>query len=154
MYIAQPVALRSATGANLTFGSNLRSLDGRVQTFSVGNRSYVASAWSVLKSESASYRTTYTYSLTASFNGTGQSSTQTQCIATSLRAGDEMVTAFSLPDGVALPTTVSVAGEYFSDQPYALSLGPLPLENIRLQRVGHVSLLTLSGEDRIILRRM
>lgn len=154
MYIAQPVAMLPATGANLTFGNNLRSLDGRVQTFSAGNRSYVTSAWSVLKSESASYRTTYTYSLTASFNGTGQSSTQTQCIATSLRAGDEMVAAFSLPTNASLPTTVSVTGEYFSDQPYALSLGPLPLENIRLQRVGHVSLLTLSGENRIILRRM
>lgn len=153
MYIARPVTLPTATGANLTFGNDLRSLDGRIQTLSAGNRTYMASAWSVLKSESASYRTTYTYSLSASLDGTSLPSTQTQCIATSLRAGDEMVAAFSLPANASLPATVSVAAQFFSDQPYALSLGPIPLENIRLQRVQDIALLTLSGENRIILRR-
>jgi 4-amino-4-deoxy-L-arabinose transferase-like glycosyltransferase len=154
MYIAQPNVLPSATGANLTFGNNLRSLDGRVQVVSADNRTFMASAWGVLKPESASYRTTYTYTLTASFVGGSLPSTQTQCIATSLRTGDEIVAAFSLPANTGVPTAVSVAAQYFIDQPYALSLGPIPLENIRLQRVGDTSLLTRSGANRITLQGM
>ncbi len=151
MYIAQPNQVSTATSAALTFGTDLRSLDGRAQAVSAGNRTFLASAWSVLKPESASYRTTYTYALTASFDGEGLPSTQSQCIVTSIRAGDELLPAFSLPSAAA-PPTVGVAAQFYSDQPYALSLGPVQLENIRLQRVRHVTLLTLSGATRITLR--
>jgi hypothetical protein len=151
LYIVQPAGAPLAGGANLTFANELRSLDGRLQRIDASNGTYLTAWWSILKSEPAAYRTTYTYTFSASLSGGAAQAIQSQCVLTAVRAGDELVVAFPIHANIGTPPTASVAAQFFSDRPSDLGLGPIRLETIINERVQHSVLQTASGGQRIML---
>jgi hypothetical protein len=151
LYIVQPAAAPLAGGTNLTFANELRSLDGRLQRVDASNGTFLTAWWSILKSEPAVYRTTYTYAFSASVGGGSAQTIQSQCVLTAIRAGDELVVAFPIHANVGTPSSVSVAAQFYSDQPADLGLGPIRLETDIIERAQHSVLQTASGGPSIIL---
>lgn len=139
------------------FVNNLRLLDGSARPISFENYQLLASRWSVMRSEPPNYRTTYNYLLSASFNGADnngqitQSSTKSDCTATALRAGDQLIAAFGLPMASSLPVSLTIKGWYFTTTAFNLSYGPFVFETIRDQSSALITLRTAEGADSIAM---
>lgn len=158
LYIVQPAQSPLAGGADLTFARELRSLDRRLQRIDVNGKTFMAAGWSLLKSEPASYRTTYSYAFSATLSGGAVSGAGTaqvvesQCTLSAIRAGDELVVAFPLHATAPAPASASIAAQFSSDRPHDLALGPLHLESFASERVLHAALQTANGGQTITLR--
>ncbi len=155
LYIVESAPSPLAGGANLTFTHELQSLDGQLQHIDVSDESFITAWWSLLKSEPAAYRTTYTFSFSASpIGGTGLGAQveESQCTFTAIRSGDELVVAFPLRATVAIQSSANIAARFYSSRPRDLALGPLHLESFASERVQDTVLHSANGGQNIPLR--
>ena len=153
LYIVQGRQTSSAATLNQIFLQHLQLLDSHAQLLSYNHSSLLATRWQVLHSAPPAYRTLYNYAVTASPNGNGSAGqpVQSLCSATSLRAGEQLIVTFSLPQNGAMPMSLSIAATFYTVEPYDPTMGPLHLETIREQRMGMVVLGTGDGRGRIVV---
>lgn len=153
LYIVQGRQTSSAATLNQVFLQHLQLLDSHAQLLSYNHSSLLATRWQVLHSAPPAYRTLYNYAVTASPNGNGSAGqpVQSLCSATSLRAGEQLIVTFSLPQNGAMPMSLSIAATFYTVEPYDPTMGPLHLETIREQRMGMVVLGTGDGRGRIVV---
>lgn len=138
---------------NQAFLHHLQLLDNHAQLLSYNHTSLLATRWQMLHSAQPTYRTIYTYAVTASSNSNGSAvpPMQSLCATTSLHAGDQMIVTFSLPQNGTLPLSVSIAATFYTVEPYNPTMGLLHLESIRDQKMGLIGLETGNGVCRIMV---
>jgi hypothetical protein len=153
LFIVKPItiALSRPTSSQAVFLNNLQLLDKRVRHFSYDNSLWLITHWGLLRSASPGYRTTYTYTMRALLNGSQGPGISSQCISTSMRAGDQLIGAFQAPRATVLPASVTISATSYTTIPYNLPLGPFHLETIRDQSMPQTTLTTLDGRDTIAL---
>jgi len=153
LYIVQSRQASSAHTSNQAFIHHLQLLDGRAQLLNYNHMSLLATRWQLLHSEQSSYRTVYTYAVTASLNGDGSVAPpmQSLCTATSLRAGDQLIVTFPLPQNRAMPTSLRIAATFYTVEPYNPTIQHLHLETIRDQTTTPTPLQTTDGVGSILL---
>ena len=149
LYIVRPIAVSKSTSSHEAFVHHLQLLDKQVQQFSFDNSFWLATRWSYIRSALADYRTTYTYTMTALLNG--QSAISSQCISTSIRAGDQLIATFPLSKGADTPSSMTISAMSFTTMPLNVSYGSLHLENIRDQHTQPLFLETTEGKPGISL---
>src|SRR5207249_3027429 len=71
------------------------------------------------------------YIVTPSLPGAG--SRRSECTLTSMRAGDQLLTTFRLPQGRAVRSPFSITSQFLMTSPYNISLGPLHFETADTQ---------------------
>jgi 4-amino-4-deoxy-L-arabinose transferase-like glycosyltransferase len=142
------------------FVHHLQLIDRKAHMVSFEKSSFLVSRWSIMRSEPPGYRTTYNYLLSASFKDAGNNgrgariSIKSYCASTALRAGDQLIVAFSLANLPAIsspPASLTVNGWYFTTVPFNLSYGPFHLETIWDQRGAMTPLQTADGLSSIKL---
>ncbi|HEY6286841.1 MAG TPA: glycosyltransferase family 39 protein [Ktedonobacteraceae bacterium] len=149
LYIVQPIAGPKPTPSNEAFVNNLQLIDKQAQQFRIDNSNWFATRWSYMYSAPPDYRTTYTYSMKALFNNT--SNTSSQCVTTSLRAGDQLIMSFPLLQSADAPSSMAVSVVSFTTKPLNVSLGPFRLETIKNQSTRPLALQTAEGKTSITL---
>jgi hypothetical protein len=154
LYIVQPIGEQKPDAANKAFVNNLQLLDNQAQQLRFDNSTWLATRWSYLRSAAPNYRTTYTYTMQALLNGNGNqgSSVSSQCVSTSIRAGDQLVVAFQQPKGTFVPSSVTISAMSYTTMPLNVSYGPFRLENIRDQRTQPSFLQTSAGAHGLVIR--
>jgi hypothetical protein len=151
LYIVTPTMVRSSSSS--AFTGDLQLFDTRVQGLNYSGSSWLVTRWSLLRPEQPSYRTTYSYAMTAMLGGAGQQSRRNVCTFTAIQAGDQLLVAFSLPRGSRIPISVIIKAQSFMTLPDNPYYGPFHLETggdrsttaIRLHTVGGSDSITLSG---------
>jgi len=153
LYIFQPIAASKLTSSNEGFVNNLQLLDNQAQPLNFNSSTLLTSRWSFMRSASPKYRTTYTYAMKALFNDSsnGGLSVSSQCISTSMRAGDQLIVTFELPKGTSVPPSVTIFATTYSTTPLDLSYGPIHLENVSDQNTHLATLQTTAGTASITL---
>ena len=149
LYIIRPIAEPQPSSS--AFVNSLQLLDNHAQHLSADNSLWLTTRWRLIHAASPAYRTVYTYDITVLLNGRSSLSITSECISTSLRAGDQAIVAFQLPAGVSVPASVTIFAKSFTTVPYDLSYGPLHLEDMRDRRTLWTTLHTTQGTDSIAL---
>jgi len=151
LYVIKPIAEPKPGSSTETFENNLQLLGNQAQHLSFDNSMLLITRWSLVHSATMNYRTTYTYNMRALLNGNGDSglSVSSQCVSTSMRAGDQLIVTFDLPRGDSVPSSLTMFATSYVTMPLNLSYGPFQLESISDQRTHPVILQTISGTDSI-----
>lgn len=153
LYIVQPISgLKQAT-SNEAFANNLQLLDKWPRQLSFENSTWLTTRWGFMRSALPQYRTTYTYTLQALLHGNSNKglNISSQCVFTSMRAGDELLVSFQLPTSAFLAASMTISATTYTTTPFDLSYGPFHFENIRDQRTQTIALETTAGTPGIIL---
>jgi hypothetical protein len=149
---ANPVISPAAqTSAQSTFAGNLQLLSTQAQSISSDNSSWEVTRWSLLQSEQPSYRTTYSYALTMIPNSNSAQNSHSKCTFTDIRAGDQLVAAFYVPNGGTSSDRVSITAQSFTTIPYNPFYGPFHLETDSDQTIAKMALQTADGGDSITI---
>ena len=152
LYILQPISGPKQASSNEAFANNLQLLDNRPRQLSFDNSTWITTRWSFIRSALPEYRTTYTYTLRALLHGNGNKglNVASQCVFTSMRAGDELLVSFQLPTSASVAASMTISATTYTTMPFDLSYGPFHFENIRDQRTQTVALQTTAGTSSII----
>jgi len=153
LYVVQPIAPSELTSSNQDFVNNLHLLDNQAQALNFNNSTWLTSRWSFMRSASPKYRFTYIYAMKALLNDSSNDglSVSSQCISTSIRAGDQLIVTFELPEGTSVPSSVTISATTYTTMPLDLSYGPIHLENVRDQSTPLAALNTIAGTASITL---
>jgi len=149
LYIVQPIAASKLVPSHEAFVHHLQLLDKQVQQFSFDKSFWLATRWSYIRSAIADYRTTYTYTMTALLDG--KTAISSQCISTSIRAGDQLIVTFPLSKSVNTPSSMTITAKSFTTMPLNVSYGSFHLENISDQNTQTLFLQTTEGKPGISL---
>jgi hypothetical protein len=149
LYIVQPIAASKLAPSHEAFVHHLQLLDKQVQQFSFDNSFWLATRWSYIRSAKADYRTTYTYAMMARLDG--KTAISSQCISTSIRAGDQLLVTFPLSQRANIPSSMTITAKSFTTMPLNVSYGSFRLENIRDQNTQPLVLQTTEGKPGISL---
>ncbi|HEX6109976.1 MAG TPA: glycosyltransferase family 39 protein [Ktedonobacteraceae bacterium] len=149
LYIVQPIAGPKPTPSNEAFVNNLQLLDKQAQQFRFDNSTWLATHWSYIRSAPPDYRTTYTYSMKALSND--KSSISSQCVSTSMRAGDQLIVTFPLFQSAYVPSSMTISAISYTTKPLNVSYGPFHLENIGDQSTRPLFLQSIKGTTGITL---
>jgi hypothetical protein len=152
LYIVQPLGVQKPNTANEAFVNNLQLLDSQAEQLRFDNSTWLTTRWSFLRSAAPNYRTTYTYNMQALLNGNQGTAVSSQCVSTSIRAGDQLVVAFQQPNGASVSASVTISALSFTTMPLNVFYGPFHLENIRDQRTQPSFLQTSSGMPGLVIR--
>ncbi len=153
LYIVQPMAGPKPNATNQAFVNNLQLLDNQAQLLRFDNATWLATHWSFIRSAAPNYRTTYTYTMTALLHGNANdtSTISSQCVSTSMRAGDRLIVTFQQPEGALVPASMTITALSYTTMPLNISFGPFRLENIRDQRTQPSFLHTSAGTPGLTL---
>jgi 4-amino-4-deoxy-L-arabinose transferase-like glycosyltransferase len=153
LYIVRPMGVPTPNTTNVAFVNNLLLFDNQARQLSFDNSTWLATHWSFIRSAAPDYRTTYTYAMTALLHGNANdtSTISSQCVSTSMRAGDQLIVAFQQPHGKIVPASVTISAQSYTTMPLNISYGPFRLENIRDQRTQPSFLQTSAGTPGITL---
>ncbi len=88
--------------------------------------------------------------MTAIPAGVGQQSRGSKCTFTAIRAGDELLIAFSLPRGGSASVSVAIKAQSFMTTPDNPYYGPFHLETDGDRRTAAIKLRTADGSDSIM----
>jgi len=149
LYIVQPVAVSKLTPSHEAFEHHLQLLDRQVQQFRFDNSFWLATRWSYIRSATPNYRTTYTYTMMAQFEG--KPGITSQCTSTSIRVGDQLIITFPLWKSLSIPSSITITAKSFTTTPLDLSYGSFHFENIRDQNTQPFFLQTTEGKSGISL---
>jgi hypothetical protein len=152
LYIVQPLGGPTPNTSNEAFANNLQLLDSQAEQLRFDNSTWLTTRWSFLRSAAPNYRTTYTYNMQALLDGNQGPGVSSQCVSTSVRAGDQLVVAFQQPHGAAVPASVTISAMSYTTMPLDVSYGPFHLENIRDQRTLPSLLQTSAGTPGLVIR--
>ena len=153
LYIVQPMSGPKPNATNQAFVNNLQLFDNQARQFSFDHSTWLTTHWSIIRSAAPNYRTTYTYTMTALLHGNAHdgSTVSSQCVSTSMRAGDQLIVAFQQPDDPFIPASVTISALSYTPMPLTISYGPFLLENIRDRRTQPSFLQTSAGTPGITL---
>ena len=88
------------------------------------------SRWTLLHSEQPASRTTYNYVMDLHSAG----STQSTCLLTSVRAGDQLVATFPISQNDVEAHSFSITSQFLVKSPYTITLGALHFETFKLRQ--------------------
>jgi hypothetical protein len=146
LYIVTPTATPAAS-QNM-FTGNLQLLDTRDRHLNFNGSTWLVTRWSLLRSEQASFRTTFSYNLRALLTDYSE---QSLCTFTAMRAGDQLLVAFGPPRNSSVPTSLTITAESFMTIPDNPFYGPLHLETDSDRITARMALRTSDGKGSIAL---
>jgi hypothetical protein len=149
LYIVQPIAVSKLAPSSEAFVHHLQLLDTQAQQFSFDNSSLLATRWSYIRSVAPNYRTTYTYTMTAQFEG--QPGITSQCSTTSIRAGDQLIVTFPISRSTSRLSSMTITAKSFTTLPLNITYGSFRLETISDQNTQPLFLQTTEGKNSISL---
>ena len=138
------------TPAPSGFVNHLQLLAPQAQQLSLGTSPFLVTSWTLLRNEQPSIRTAYTYTMRAKTGLPHAGSIRSDCTLTSIRAGDQLVTTFRLPQGSSMPSSFSITSQFLVMSPYTISLGPLHFETANMQGA-LVTLESMDGGDAVTI---
>jgi hypothetical protein len=147
LYIATPNPQSTQASPGKGFVNHLQLLDAREQQLTSGATAVLATRWMFLRSEPANAFTTYTYIMRANTGQPGAGDIRRDCMLTSIRAGDQLVTTFPLSRG---PASIRITSQFMTTAPYTFSQGVLRFETFNM-RSATTSLQTDDGSGVITL---
>jgi len=154
LYIVTPGVYGGRSGRPAStsngFVNHLQLLAPQAQQLSLGTSSFLVTRWTLLGNEQPRLRTTYTYIMRGKPDLPNAGSIRSDCTLTSIRAGDQLLTTFRLPQGSPLPSSFNIASQFLMTSPYTISLGPLNFETANTQGAP-VALQTVHGRDAITI---
>jgi 4-amino-4-deoxy-L-arabinose transferase-like glycosyltransferase len=150
LYIVTPNPQTTLAPTGKGFAHHLQLLDDQAQLLHSGPTTFVATRWTLLRNESPRAFTSYTYSMRANMNMPGTGDMRTDCLLTSIHAGDQLVVVFPLPSGSALPASMSITSHFLTTAPYTFSQGPLHFETFNM-RSASVSLQSEGGSGDVAM---
>ncbi|MFL5624144.1 MAG: ArnT family glycosyltransferase [Ktedonobacteraceae bacterium] len=130
LYIVTPIKYAQPAPARDSFVNHLLLLTPHPQQLSIGTSSYLVTSWSLLRNEQSLLRTSYTYMMTALKATPGTTSIRSDCMLTSIRAGDQLLTAFRLPQGSTMSPSLKITSQFLVSSPYNIALGPMYFETV------------------------
>jgi 4-amino-4-deoxy-L-arabinose transferase-like glycosyltransferase len=155
LFIAQPPSPGAGSAPTQQFVHNLQLLPAYTGIIQDGNSTLLVTRWNFLRAAPVIYRTFYTYRITASFPsnsaGVPPASVYSDCVFSSMQAGDQLIVTFPLHAGAPVSSQVAFTGEYYVTQPHNITVGPLQLENIRDQRTIPIQLQNSGGGNTLLL---
>lgn len=145
LYVITPISVQTSTTA--TFTNNLQLLSVQAHHFSFDSSSWLVTRWSILRSAQPGLRTTYNYA----FTGLSAASNKQNafCTFTTMRPGDQLLVAFSLPNNTLMPSSVTFMAQASMKTPYNPSYGPFHFETYIDQTTPAKTLQTPEGKDSI-----
>jgi 4-amino-4-deoxy-L-arabinose transferase-like glycosyltransferase len=132
------------------FVNHLQLFAPRAQQLRLGTSPFLVTRWTLLHSEQPRLRSAYTYIMRAKADLPNSGSIRSDCTLTSIRAGDQLITAFRLPQGSPLPSSFRITSQFLMTSPYTISLGPLHFETANTQGAP-VALRAVHGSDAITI---
>ena len=153
LYMVQPIAGSKLLSSHEAFVNNLQLLDNQSHQLRFNNSIWLATRWSFLRAAVPDYRTTFTYTLNTLLSDDVNHglSVSSQCVSTSMRAGDQLIVTFPLPRSAYVPPSVTIFAISYTTMPLNVSFGPFHLENIRDQRTRPLFLQSTKGAPGIAL---
>src|SRR5713226_8940644 len=107
--------------------------------------------WNLLRTARPALRTSYNYVVTAQPAGGSSSALQAQCSFSAMRAGDQLLVAFSLPKDSLAPASVSIGVQSYTTFPYNPAFGPLHFETAVNNNTPLLALRTSDGRSTVTL---
>ena len=139
------------TSQNVAFGNDLQLLEPAAQTMNVAQKFWQVTRWRLLRPQAARLRTNYGYVMMASYSGSGDTTQQTTniCTFSTIRAGDQLLVAFSQFNTSTTKTSMSVQAKSFMQVPFNPTYGVFHMETDTTQSTPWIGLQTSNGKDSI-----
>ena len=147
LYIVTPRLQPSST--NSGFIGHLRPAM-QAQQVTIDNSSFLLMSWTMLNNEQPGSFISYTYILRAKPNVPDTLDIRSDCLLTSIHAGDQLVTAFRLPKSSRTVPSFEVTAQFLTVAPHTITMGPLNFEAYNMQG-RTITLHTAAGSDAIML---
>jgi hypothetical protein len=131
LYVVQGLPATVEAAPAHIFAGNLRLLNDRVQTATLGGTRSLVMRWQLLRSAAPSTRVSYIYNFMVSLSATSRTIVQGGCAPSSLQSGDQLI--------MALPQIVrnvpvhgfSLHATYQESHPFNLTYGVMKFETIK-----------------------
>src|SRR6266702_1104988 len=154
LYVVTPGVHSGRSGRPIStsngFVKHLQLLAPRAQQLRLGTSPFLVTSWTLLRNEQPRLRSAYTYIMRARPDLPNAGSIRSDCTLTSIRAGDQLITTFRLPQGSLLPSSFGITSQFLMTSPYTIALGPLHFETANTQGAP-VALQTVHGSDAITI---
>ncbi|HTD18462.1 MAG TPA: glycosyltransferase family 39 protein, partial [Ktedonobacteraceae bacterium] len=95
----------------------------QAQQVTIDNSSFLLTSWTMLNNEQPSSFTSYTYILRAKPDLPGTLAIRSDCLLTSIHAGDQLVTAFRLPKVSPTVPSFEVTSQFLTVAPHTITMG-------------------------------
>ncbi|GAC1303472.1 MAG: hypothetical protein NVSMB27_43010 [Ktedonobacteraceae bacterium] len=150
LYVVTPSLVQTPLAPN-TFGNDLQPLSAQTLSLQSDNAPWMVTRWNLLRTAGPALRTSYNYMVTAQPLGRNGSALQARCSFSAIRAGDQLLVAFSLPKNSLAPTSVSVGVQSYTTVPYNPAFGPLHFETAVNNNTPLLALRTSDGRSMVTL---
>ena len=139
---------QQTTSNNGLFGNDVQLLAPSAQALQVGKASWRVTHWSLLRSQSARLRTNYGYVMVATNSSNTAQNTTNVCTFNTLRAGDQLLVAFSQPKNVTT-TAMNIQVKSFMRVPFNPSYGIFHMETDTDKDTPWIGLATPDGKSSV-----
>ncbi|MBO0792522.1 MAG: glycosyltransferase family 39 protein, partial [Ktedonobacteraceae bacterium] len=128
LYIVSANPLPSTS--QVVFPQQLSLTDPHGETLIASGNTWLVSRWLMQHTAQQAFRTSYSYSLTAS---SGEKHLSNTCHMNTMQAGDQLLMAWSLPQSPLPSTTLNIQGSYGVTTPSFFTKGPLRFDTYHYQ---------------------
>lgn len=128
LYIVAPTAHTHIAPTGEGFVNHLQLLFPYPQALHFGTSSFLVTSWTLLRNEQPGSRTSYTYMMNAITNLPGTGRMRSDCMLTSIRAGDQLFTTFHLPRNSLMSPSLKITSQFLMSLPYDITLASLHFE--------------------------
>jgi len=151
LYIIAP-ATKPISPATNTFGNDLQLLSAQTQRLPNNNNPlWMVLHWNVQRTALPALRTSYNYSVKAQPNKGSGSTLQAQCSFSTLRANDQLLMAFPLPNNSLAPSFITVGVQANMTTPYNPMFGSIHGETDIANNTPQTTLQTSTGDSTITI---
>src|SRR5204863_545609 len=99
------------------FAHHLQLFASQAQQLTLGTSPFLVTRWTLLRNEQPRLRSAYTYIMRAKPDLPNAGSIRSDCTLTSIRAGDQLITTFRLPQGSSLPSSFRITSQFLMTSP-------------------------------------
>jgi 4-amino-4-deoxy-L-arabinose transferase-like glycosyltransferase len=150
LYIVAPTPNAHVAPTRDSFVNHLQLLFPYPQSLNLATSSFLVTSWTLLRNEQPGSRTSYTYMMNAITNLPGAGSIHSDCMLTSIRAGDQLLTTFRLPQNSLMPPSLKITSQFLMSSPYNITLASLHFETANIRGMP-VTLQTIDRSGTITL---
>ena len=149
LYLVSTQPVQTTANKDLFFGNDLQLAERSAQKLVVAQKLWMVTRWNFLHPQTAHLRTNYGYVLMATSNSNPVRQTTNVCTFSTIRAGDQLLVAFSQPKSSTTATSMSIEAKSFMQIPFNPTYGIFHMETDTTHDTPWLGLQTAKGNHTI-----
>ncbi len=149
LYVVSSKPVQATLDKDTLFGNDLQLAERSAQRLVVSQKPWIVTRWSFLRPQMARLRTNYGYVMMATSNSNPIRQITNVCTFSTIRAGDQLLVAFSQPKSSTTSTSMSIEAKFFMQIPFNPTYGVFHMETDTTHDTPWIGLQTAKGNHTI-----